>query len=119
MFDLPRRFVEGDIRMKRFKILMVTAAVFMLLTACGNPEDTLVKNSWVWESSRGSDVLEFYDDGTYDWGGWGSGTYSVKDDKLKLDRKYMSTYTYIFEIDGDTLTLSETDGSNVFTLTKE
>ncbi len=105
--------------MKKFKVLIIIAALLILLSACGNSADTLTKNSWVWDYSGGSDVLEFYDDGTYDWGGWGSGTYSIKDDKLKLDRKYMRTYTYTFEISGDTLTLSETDSSNVFKLTKE
>lgn len=105
--------------MKKIKVLMVITTLCVLLASCGNSADTLTKNSWVWEYSGGSDVLEFYDDGTYDWGGWGSGTYSVKDNKLKLDRKYMRTYTYTFEISGDTLTLSETDSSNVFKLTKE
>lgn len=105
--------------MKKIKIITMISLICMLLTACGNTTDKLTKNSWVWEYSGGSDVLEFYDDGTYDWGGWGSGSYSIKDDKLKLDRKHMRTYTYTFEISGDTLTLDEVDGSNVFKLTKE
>lgn len=108
--------------MKKIKILAIIGTVFLLLTACGNSTEsvskTLTKNSWVWSSSQGSDTLEFYDDGTYDWGGWGSGTYSIKENKLKLDRKYMRTYTYTFEIDGDTLTLDEVESTNVFKLKK-
>lgn len=105
--------------MKKIKVLVTITALLILLSACGNSADSLTKNSWVLNYSGRSAVLEFYDDGTYDWGGWGSGTYSVKDNKLKLDRKYMRTYTYTFEISGDTLTLDEVDRSNVFKLTKE
>lgn len=101
--------------MKRVKYFAVFAAI-LLLAACGSSaSEKLTQNSWNWNNSA---VLEFFDDGTYSWGGWGSGNYSVTEDRLKLDRQYHGTYMYTFEIDGDKLTLYQDDSSNVFKLTK-
>lgn len=84
--------------MKKIKLLVILGAIMMLLTACGDTSEKIL-GRWEW----GEDVLEFFDDGTYDWGGWGSGKYSITEDRLKLDRKLGATKTFTFEISGDSL----------------
>lgn len=104
---------------KKFLCLAIMLACLLSTSACGSSENKLTENSWLWENSRGDETLQFFSDGTYDWGGWGSGTYSVKDDTLKLDRKYMRTYIYKYEISGDELKLYQQDETgNVFSLEK-
>lgn len=96
--------------MKKLKMCFFTAIIALLLAACGSKSNVLTKNSWSWDCIGGPDVLEFYDDGTYDFGGVGSGKYSLKDNKLKLERGYNRTWVCTYEIHGDTLILNESSG---------
>ncbi|MBR5271247.1 MAG: hypothetical protein IKV64_03585 [Clostridia bacterium] len=93
--------------MKKIKLLVTLGIITVLLTACGDTGEKIL-GRWEW----GGEVLEFFDDGTYDWGGWGSGRYSITEDRLKLDRRLGATKTYTFKISGKSLHIYN-DSDNV------
>lgn len=109
--------------MKKLKVFVFISFVAAFLISCGgygsfgSLENSLVGR---WEAvSDGVEVdygdldeLEFFSDGTYSSNLTNySGGYSVEEDSISLSGIIASSYTFSFEVSGDTLTMYDDDGN--------
>lgn len=111
---------EGVLKMKKMKKLvsvLLVACSIVLLTACNavpntKPEDKLVGT---WQAGYGEEIT-FYEDGTYTKNGeYGTGKWSIlSNGDIKFVDFYGTTYTSPYELDGNSLTLTDGRGTRTY-----
>lgn len=107
---------EGVLKMKKMKKLvsvLLVACSMLLLVACGaKPEDKLLGT---WSDIHGNEIV-FYEDGTYTkHGEYGTGKWSIlSSGEIKFIDFYGTTYTSSYELDGNTLILTDGRGTQEY-----
>ena len=107
---------EGVLKMKKMKKLvsvLLVACSMLLLVACGaKPEDKLLGT---WSDIYGNEIV-FYEDGTYTkHGEYGTGKWSIlSSGEIKFIDFYGTTYTSSYELDGNTLILTDGRGTQEY-----
>lgn len=107
---------EGVLKMKKMKKLvsvLLVACSMLLLVACGaKPEDKLLGT---WSDIYGNEIV-FYEDGTYTkHREYGTGKWSIlSSGEIKFIDFYGTTYTSSYELDGNTLILTDGRGTQEY-----